>query len=150
MSGVFSALYRCRRRLSAGCLLAAALSLSACRDATDAFFAGRPSDMAMAHNKALDGSVEAMRELLAIPARFPQANETHYAQWQESPIAWWLAPGGRDRILAALARLTPAERDALAIWLAKPEPYGQNKQQAMAELRLAVATAQAGGPGAAK
>lgn len=142
MSGVFSRAERARSRSSlviAGGLLGAVL-LGGC-DPADDFFSGRPSAMAQAHNAALDGSIDTMRAILEIPARFPQAGEQHHASWQESPIAWWLAPGGRQRTEAALTRLDARQLDALTRWLASPEPYGDNKRRAIAELRAAVAAA---------
>ena len=128
-----------RHRLLA--ILALITMLAACRDAADDFFHGRPSDMAMAHNGALDGGVDSMRTILLIPSRLPDAREVHHAQWQESPIAWWMAPGGRSRIEQALRQLDRAQLAKLQTWLAAPEPYGENKRRAIAELRQAVAAA---------
>ena len=68
-------------------LLACAAALAGCQESADSFFSGRPSGMAMAHNKVLDGSADSMVELLRVPARFPDATDAHKLNWQESPIA---------------------------------------------------------------
>ena len=143
MSGVFSEPFWKMRRRQARTALFISLTfmLGGCGDTADAFFSGRPSAMAVAHNGALDGSINAMRIIFEIPARLPQAKPEHHSAWQESPIAWWLAAGGRERIIAALAQLDRAQLIAAQHWLSTPEPYGDNKRHAIAELRHAAASA---------
>ena len=138
MSGIFAPrLFWLLPRLGP-LLLAGVLALTGC-DQTDDFFSGRPSAMSQAHNAALDGSVGSMRGIFEIPAQFPDAREEHHSAWQESPLAWWLAPGGRGRIEAALGGLNSQQLAAAQRWLAAPEPYGEPKRRAIAELRIAVA-----------
>lgn len=103
-------------------LLACAAALAGCQESADSFFSGRPSGMAIAHNKVLDGSVESKAELLRVPARFPDATDAHKLNWQESPIAWWGARNGRDRILAALPMLSAQELRRVELWLAVGDP----------------------------
>jgi hypothetical protein len=92
--------------------------LEGCRENAGSFFSGRPSGMAMTHNRVLDGSVDAMVDLLRIPHRFPDANESQKGNWQESVMAWWGAKNGRGRMLAALPRLTEPEMQHLENWVA--------------------------------
>ncbi len=91
-------------------LLIVAVILEGCRETADSFFSGRPSGMAMAHNRVLGGSVESVIDLLRIPRRFPDAEARHKSDWQEPVIAWWRAEKGWERILAALAQLTQQVR----------------------------------------
>lgn len=112
------------------CVLACAAALAACQDSADSFFSGRPSGMAMAHNKVLDGAVESMVAMLRVPARFPGATIAHQLNWQESPIAWWGAPNGRERMLAAASRLSPSEAQQLDNWLAAGDASRTAKKRA--------------------
>jgi hypothetical protein len=97
--------------------------LEGCREDADSFFSGRPSGMAMAHNRVLDGSVESMVELLRIPQRFPDAVEAHKLLWQESLIAWWIPKNGRELIFAALPKLTEQEIQNLEKWVAVRDEF---------------------------
>ena len=94
------------------------LLISGCRETADRFFSGRPSAMAMAHNRVLEGSLDSMIDLMRIPTRFPDAEPAHIYSWQESAIAWWRDAGGRERFVRAVSQLTPQEIDKLEIWIA--------------------------------
>jgi hypothetical protein len=94
------------------------LLISGCRGTADRFFSGRPSPMAMAHNRVLDGSLDSMIDLMRIPSRFPDADPSHIVSWQESAIAWWRDAGGRERYVRALSELTAPEIDKLEVWIA--------------------------------
>ena len=107
------------------------------RESAERFFSGRPSGMAMAHNRVLDGSLESMADLLRIPQRFPDATERHKLAWQESVIAWWEA--NRELMLNALPRLTASEMKSLESWAAvQDSSRGARKAAAMAAFREAL------------
>jgi hypothetical protein len=110
-----------------GVVLVAAL-LAACEENAERFFSGRPSGMAMAHNRVLDGSLEAMVDLLRIPQRFPDATEAHKLSWQESIIAWWGAR--QDLVLAALPKLSAPEMQTLESWAAVQEASRRGQKAA--------------------
>src|SRR5262245_17555699 len=116
-------------------LLAAAFA--GCADSAERFFSGRPSGMAMAHNRVLEGSLESMIDLLRIPQRFPDATEAHKLSWQESMIAWWDAK--RELVLAALPKLSAAEMQSLENWAAvQDRSRGAQKTAAMTAFRDAL------------
>jgi hypothetical protein len=54
-------------------VLASGTLLAGCKESADGFFSGRPSGMAMVHNRIIGGPPEAMLELLRVPSRFPDA-----------------------------------------------------------------------------
>jgi hypothetical protein len=108
-------------------LLVVAVMPQGCRQDADSFFSGRPSGMAMAHNRVLDGTPESMLALMRIPQRFPDANETQRASWQESVVAWWNADTGRGRILATLPSLTPGERRSVEAWVSMRSASSREK-----------------------
>jgi hypothetical protein len=83
--------------------------LQGCREDADFFFSGRPSGMAMAHKRVLDGTAESRIELLRILQCFPEVNASHKTSWQESVGAWWITSNGRSRFLAALPSLAEKE-----------------------------------------
>jgi hypothetical protein len=91
--------------------------LPGCRENADSFFAGRPSGMATAHNRVLDGTLESMIELLRIPQRFSDASDSQKMSWQESLDSWWNTANGRNRILTALPYLTKEEILNLEAWV---------------------------------
>jgi hypothetical protein len=102
------------------------------------FPAGHPG-MAMAHNRVLDGSVESMVELLRIPQRFPDANDSHKLNWHESVIAWWRSEAGRGVMLATLPKLTEQEAQSLEIWLAtRDESRAQQNAATLDEIKEAI------------
>jgi hypothetical protein len=94
------------------------LLISGCRETAGSFFSGRPSPMAIAHNRVLDGSLDSMIDLMRIPGRFPDAQPSHISSWQESVIAWWRDADGRKRFVPALSQLAQQEIDRLEIWIA--------------------------------
>jgi hypothetical protein len=98
-------------------VVAMALPLAGCKDGADAFFSGRPSEMSMAHNRIIAGTPEAMVELLRVPSRFPDAKESHIANWQESAIAWWGRADKRGAMIASATKLSRQEAQALKAWL---------------------------------
>jgi hypothetical protein len=121
-----------------GVALGAAL-LAGCEESADRFFSGRPSGMAMAHNRVIEGSLESMVDLLRIPKRFPDATDPHKLSWQESVIAWWGAK--RELVIAALPRLTAPELHSLEIWAAVPDgSRGEQKAAALAAFREALSS----------
>jgi hypothetical protein len=113
------------------------VALAGCRETADRFFSGRPSGMAMAHNRVLEGSAESMVDLLRIPSRFPDATDAHKLDWQESVIAWWGAK--RELVLAALPKITAPEMKSLEDWAAvQNSSRGAQKAAAMAAFRDAL------------
>lgn len=106
-----------RQKLGLLALLVLVCLFYGCREDADSFFSGRPSGMAMAHNRVLDGMRASMIDLLRIPHRFPDVKDSHKVSWQESIDAWWHAQDGRTRILAALPELTDAEIQSFETWL---------------------------------
>jgi hypothetical protein len=98
-------------------LLATTTLLAGCRQSAEQFFSGRPSEMAMVHNRIIGGPPEAMLDLLRVPSRFPEATEAHVALWQESAIAWWRNPEKHDQMIASFGRLSRDEMQALENWL---------------------------------
>jgi hypothetical protein len=103
-------------------------ALQGCRKDADSFFSGRPSGMAMVHNRVLAGTLATMVDLLRIPHRFPDADESQREMWWGSVIAWWNAENGRTRMLDALFRLTADELRSAEEWLTveNAEPEGKN------------------------
>jgi hypothetical protein len=123
-------------RIAAAIGLAAA-ALAGCDESAERFFSGRPSGMATAHNRVLEGSVESMVDLLRIPQRFPDATESHKLSWQESVIAWWGAK--RELVLAALPKLSAPEMRSLEAWTApRDNSHGAQKAAALAAFRDAL------------
>jgi hypothetical protein len=94
-----------------------ASALQGCREDADSFFSGRPSGMAMAHNRMLAGTLATMVDLLRIPQRFPEADESQREMWRGSVVAWWNAETGRSRMLAALPHLSEEELRCAEGWL---------------------------------
>jgi len=115
------------------CLLAALLiagALQGCRKDADSFFAGRPSGMAMVHNRVLAGTLATMVDLLRIPQRFPEADESQREMWRGSVVAWWNAETGRSRMLDALPRLSEEELRCAEGWLTVESGEAEGKNAA--------------------
>ena len=130
-------------------LLIFATTVTGCRDNAESFFSGRPSGMAMAHNRVLDGSVESMVELLRIPQRFPDANDSHKLNWQESVTAWWRSETGYGVMVAALPKLTEQEIQSLDTWVAIRDKSGTPQKAAtLDEVKRAIKALRARGAGA--
>lgn len=91
--------------------------LIGCNGGADAFFSGRPFEMAMIHNCIISGSHEAMAELLKIPARLPAAKDSHIDKWQGSIIAWWRNPEKHDHIVASFSKISFDEMVSLEQWV---------------------------------
>lgn len=121
-------------------LLTLPLLLLACRENADSFFSGRPSGMAMIHNRIIAGPPETMVELLRVPARFPDARPEHIDDWQESALAWWRQTERQQGMLAACTQLPPAERAPLRAWLAqRSRERSHDKARTLDELAAALA-----------
>jgi hypothetical protein len=98
-------------------ILGVSLLIAACTEGADKFFSGRPSEMAMGHNRIIGGPPEAMVELLRVPSRFPGATEAQVMTWQESTIVWWGTPEKHDVLVASFPKLSREESSALLIWV---------------------------------
>lgn len=81
----------------------------------------------MVHNRVLDGTLATMIDLLRVPQRFPEADESQRAMWRGSIIAWWNAENGRSRMFDALSSLTADELRGAEEWLTveSAEPEGK-------------------------
>lgn len=120
-------------------LLAATTLLAGCRQGADQFFSGRPSEMAMVHNRIIGGPPEAMLELLRVPSRFPEATEAHVAQWQESAIAWWRNPEKHGLMNASFDSLSRDEMLALGNWLhVRDKERSADKARTLDEIEAAI------------
>jgi hypothetical protein len=123
-------------------LLAAAVLLAGCQESAEDFFSGRPSEMAMVHNRIIGGPPEAMLDLLRVPARFPDAKEAHIANWQESVIAWWRHAEKHEVMRASLPHLTPSETQALRAWVRVRDPHrSREKAHDLDEVAAAIEAA---------
>jgi hypothetical protein len=121
-------------------LLVAAVTLFAgCKEGADEFFSGRPSDMAMVHNRVIGGPPEAMVELLRVPSRFPNATESHIANWQESVIAWWRNPEKHKLMIASFGNISREEMHALKNWVRVRDKYrSKEKARVLDEIEVAI------------
>lgn len=120
-------------------LVISALFLAGCKQGADAFFSGRPSGISMVHNRIIAGGLEEMVALLRVPARFPDANVSHIANWQESAIAWWWHAEKHNLMIAAFGKLTPEEMSALKVWVGvKIQDRSENKARALDEMERAL------------
>jgi hypothetical protein len=128
-----------RRRLIAA--VPALLLAVGCEQSAAGFFSGRPSGMAMVHNRIIGGPPEAMLALLQVPLRFPDASAAHVADWQESVIAWWRHPEKHDLLLASSRRLSAAEAHALLDWLRAERSGNQDKALLLIQIASAVGVA---------
>ncbi len=91
--------------------------LVGCEEDADDFFSGRPSEMAMVHNRIIGGPSESMIELLRVPSRFPDATETQISQWQGSVIAWWRHPEKHELMIASFRKISRNEMYTLGVWV---------------------------------
>ena len=120
-------------------LLAALVLLAGCKKGADEFFSGRPSEMAMVHNRVIGGPPEAMLELLRVPSRFPEATDAHIADWQESAIAWWHHPEKRGLMAASFGTLSREERHALRNWVrVRDQHRSKEKAKVLDEVEVAI------------
>jgi hypothetical protein len=102
-------------RIIAFCALLCAVV--GCRKGADAFFSGRPSGMAMVHNRVIGGGQESMLDLLRVPSRFPDATDEHIGLWQNSVVAWWNHGEKNAVMIASYSKLTAAERSDFVRWV---------------------------------
>ena len=121
--------------------VAAATLLAGCEEGAEKFFSGRPSEMAMVHNRIIAGPPEAMVELLRVPSRFPDATESHIAIWQESVIAWWWHPEKHKLMIASFGKMSREEMYALRNWVRVRDKYrSKEKAKALDEIEVAINT----------
>ena len=125
-------------------LLVATVTLfGACKEGADKFFSGRPSEMAMVHNRIIGGPPEAMVELLRVPSRFPDATESHIADWQESVIAWWRNPDKHQLMIASFGKISGDEMHALRNWVrVSDKNRSKEKAQVLDEIVVAIKAAE--------
>ena len=98
-------------------LAVTAMLLAGCKEGAEEFFSGRPSEMSMVHNRIIGGPPETMIELLRVPSRFPDATETHIADWQGSIIAWWGHPEKRELMITSFGKISRNEMYTLKVWV---------------------------------
>ncbi len=123
-------------------VMSVSLPLAACRESADDFFSGRPSGMAMVHNRIIGGPPETMVELLRVPARFPDAAPAHIADWQESVIAWWWSADRHALLVESFGKLTAEESRVLQEWLRVEAPSrSAPKAAALGEIAVAARAA---------
>lgn len=123
-------------------LIAAAALLTGCGNGADSFFSGRPSEMAMVHNRVIGGGPEAMIELLRVPLRFPAATEPQISSWQESAIAWWRHSEKRQLMITTFEKMSADEKEALQKWArVRHQHLSKEKAQALEDIERASAAA---------
>lgn len=119
--------------------LVAALLFAGCNESADEFFSGRPSEMSMVHNRIIAGQPEAMVELLRVPSLFPDATESHIANWQESVIAWWLHPEKHELMKTSFGKISREEINALRNWVrTRGKNLSNEKTSALDEIEKAI------------
>lgn len=122
--------------------IAAAMLFAGCKESAGSFFSGRPSEMAMVHNRIIAGPPEAMVELLRVPSRFPDATEPHIATWQESAIAWWWHPEKHQLMIASFEKMSREEQDTFKNWVRVRDRHrSKEKAQALNEIEVAITAA---------
>ena len=95
--------------------------------------------MAMVHNQVIAGGPEAMLELLRVPSRFPDARESHVANWQESMIAWWWSPEKRPQMTVSFGRVSREEMRSMRSWLqVRDKERSREKARALDEIEDAL------------
>lgn len=120
-------------------LLAPVALLAGCKKGADEFFSGRPSEMAMVHNRVIGGPPEAMVELLRVPSRFREATDAHIADWQESAIAWWQNSEKHGLMVASLGKLSREEMHALTNWVRVRDKHrSKQKAKVLDEIEVAI------------
>ena len=123
-------------------ILGVSLLVAACTEGADKFFSGRPSEMAMVHNRIIGGPPEAMVELLRVPSRLPGATEAQVMTWQESIIAWWGTPEKHDVLIASFPKLSREESSALLTWvLVRGNSRSMEKAAALGAIQAAITAA---------
>lgn len=132
--------FRTRRRYLIPPLVAVAVFAAACEERAETFFSGRPSQMAMVHNRIIAGPPEAMLELLQVPSRFPDASETHIASWQESVTAWWRHPEKHDLMVVSLRKMSREEIHAFTNWVrVRGTSQSRERAQVLEEIEASAA-----------
>ncbi len=120
-------------------LVVAATLITGCKKGADEFFSGRASEMSMVHNRIIGGPPEAMVELLRVPSRFPDATESHIANWQESVIAWWGHSEKHGIMTASFGKMSHEEMYALRNWVRVRDKYrSKEKAKALDEIEAAL------------
>lgn len=120
-------------------LVASATLFAGCNKGAEQFFSGRPSEMSMVHNRIIGGPPETMVELLRVPSRFPDATESHIADWQESVIAWWLNPEKHALMMDSFGKISSAEMQALRNWVQVRDKYrSKEKAKLLDEIGAAI------------
>lgn len=94
-----------------------ALPLVGCKEESDKFFSGRPSEMSMLQNRMIAGPPETMIELLRVPSRFPDSKEVHISDWQNSIIAWWRHPEKHKIMISSFEKISRNEMHTLKVWI---------------------------------
>lgn len=132
--------FRTRRRYLIPPLVAVAVFAAACEERAETFFSGRPSQMAMVHNRIIAGPPEAMLELLQVPSRFPDASETHIASWQESVTAWWRHPEKHDLMVVWFRKMSREEIHAFTNWVrVRGTSQSRERAQVLEEIEASAA-----------
>jgi len=98
-------------------LVAGTVLTVGCKDDAASFFSGRPSEMAMVHNRIIAGPPESMIELLRVPSRFPEATEAHISDWQGSVIAWWRHLEKHELMVNSFEKISRNEMHTLRVWV---------------------------------
>ena len=106
------------------------INLVGCKSESEKFFSGRPSEMSMIHNQIIAGSPETMIELLRVPSRFPDANEVHISDWQNSIIAWWRHPEKHNLMISSFEKISRNEIHTLKVWI-RVRDKNQTKENSM-------------------
>jgi hypothetical protein len=134
VKGVF--VRRCHLILT---LVVVSTLFAGCKKSAEEFFSGRPSEMAMVHNRIIAGPPEAMVELLRVPSRFPDATESHIADWQESVLAWWWNPEKHGVMIASFGKMSREEVHALRDWVrVRHKNRIKEKADALDEIEVAI------------
>lgn len=120
-------------------LVVMATLFAGCKKGAEEFFSGRPSEMAMVHNRIIAGPPEAMVELLRVPSRFPDATESHITDWQESVLAWWWNPKKHEVMITSFGKMSREEVHALRDWVRVRHKYRiEEKAKALDEIEVAI------------
>jgi hypothetical protein len=110
-----------------------------CKKSAEDFFSGRPSEMAMVHNRIVAGPPEAMVELLRVPSRFPDATESHISEWQESLLAWWWSPEKHEVMITSFGKMSREEAHALRDWVrVRHKDRIKEKSKALDDIEVAI------------
>lgn len=127
-----------RQRLVFVVLVACPLVAGCAENAGD-FFSGRPSGMAMVHNRIIAGPPQAMADLLRVPSRFPDATGVHVADWQASLTTWWRNPEKHAVMMAMFRELSAEESLALRNWVRiTGDAASQERRRVLQEIEAAL------------